>query len=137
MTCPMGSIQHVCHWINEASTSSGSLLLPVKRGSLDGRLPGVPKLFFPAWVDLVRIFLEGEECTLQLFVRLGIFDDTVGQADIAIHASFPEHPRLLPLAAGDRTLLRPVLVAKSTPARCQDDVGVAEVLEERRQAESV
>merc|ERR1719433_2488254 len=104
------------------NASGGSLLLPVERSSLDGRLPSVPKLFLPARVDLVCILLEGEECTLQLFVGLGILNDAVGQTDIAIHASFPEHPCLLALAAGDGSLLGPILVAKSAATSCQDNV---------------
>merc|ERR1711941_54841 len=119
------------------AASGSSLLLPVKRSSLDGRFPSVPQLFLPPRVDLVCIFLESQECTLQLFVGLGILNDAIGQADIAIHASFPEHPRLLSLAAGDRTLLGPILVAESTTTSCQDDIGVGEVFEEGGKAESV
>merc|ERR1719168_247721 len=53
------------------------------------------------------------------------------------YASFPEHPCLLALAAGDCTLLGPILVAKSAAAGCQDNIGVGEVLKEGRKAESI
>merc|ERR1719373_1555834 len=53
------------------------------------------------------------------------------------YASFPEHQCLLALAAGDCTLLGPILVAKSAAAGCQDNIGVGEVLKEGRKAESI
>merc|ERR1719414_2207198 len=121
----------------ESSVQAARLLLPVERCCLDGRLPSVSQLLLPAWVDLVRGLLEGEECSLEFLVGLGILDHTIRQAHVSVHASLPKHPCLLTLAAGSGTLLGPVLVTESATTRSQDDVGMAEVLEECWQAESV
>merc|ERR1719220_910719 len=117
--------------------SGSSLLLPVERSSLHGRLPRVAELFLPSGVDLVGVLLECQEGSLQLFMRLGVLNDTIRQAAIAIHASLPKHPRLFALAAGHGPLFWAVFVAKGATASCQDNVRVAEILEEGWQPECV
>merc|ERR1719220_1227534 len=117
--------------------SGSSLLLPVEGSSLHGRLPRVAELFLPSGVDLVGVLLECQEGSLQLFMRLGVLNDTIRQAAIAIHASLPKHPRLFALAAGHGPLFWAVFVAECTTTSSQDNVRVAEILEEGREAESV
>merc|ERR1719220_1772949 len=117
--------------------SGSSLLLPVERSSLHGRLPRVAEFFLPSGVDLVGILLECQEGPLQLFMRLGIFNDTIRQAHIAIHASLPKHPCLFALAAGHGPLLWAVFVAEGATTSCQDNVRVAEILKEGWQPECV
>merc|ERR1712203_1342882 len=116
---------------------SSSTLLPVKGSCLNRRFASVPKLLFPTWVDLVSIFLECQECPLKLFVGLCILNYAIGQADLSIRAGLPKLPCLLALATRCGSLLRPILVPESAPARGQNDIGVAQVLEERRQTQSV
>merc|ERR1719220_562525 len=117
--------------------SGSSLLLPVEGSSLHGRLPRVAKFFLPSGVDLVGVLLECQEGSLQLFMRLGVLNDTIRQAAIAIHASLPKHPRLFALAAGHGPLFWAVFVAKGTTTSCQDNIRVAEILKECREAESI
>ena len=61
----------------------------------------------------------------------------VTQADVAVLASLPGLPSLLTLAAGDGTRLGSILVAEGAATGSEDHVGVAQVLEEGRQAERV
>merc|ERR1719284_2084356 len=70
-------------------------------------------------------------------MRLRVLDDAVREAQVTIDSRLPQLPRLLALAAGRSALLRPVLVPEGTAAGSQDHVGVTQVLEERRQAQSV
>merc|ERR1719216_410808 len=117
--------------------AAAAFFLPVKGGRLHRRFARVAEFFFPPRVDLIGIFLESKEGALEFLMRLGVFDDAVGQAHIAVHASLPEHPCLLALAAGDCPLLGPILVSKGTTTSSQDNVGVAKVLKEGREAESI
>merc|ERR1711933_232657 len=117
--------------------SAQLLLLPVEAGGLNGGLARVSELLLPARVDLVSVLLEGQESTLDLLVRLRVLDDSVREAHVAVGACLPQLPRLFALAARDRALLRPVLVPEGAAAGRQDHVRVAQVLEERRQAERV
>merc|ERR1711920_310484 len=117
--------------------STQLLLLPIEAGRLDGGLPGVAELLLPAGVDLVSVLLEGQECALDFLVRLRVLDDSVREAHVAVGACLPQLPRLFALAARDRALLRAVLVPEGAAAGRQDHVGVAQILEERRQAERV
>merc|ERR1712203_216021 len=116
---------------------SSSALLPVERRCLNRRFASVPKLLFPSWVDLVSILLECQERPLELFVGLCILNDAIGQAHLSIRAGLPKLPCFLALATRRGALLRPILVPESAPARGQNDIGVAQILEERRQTQSV
>ena len=94
-------------------------------------------VLLPARVDLVRIFLEGQEGTLDLLMGLGELDDAIAQADVAVLARPPCLPGLLTLTAGDGTRLGTVLVPEGATTGSQDHVGVTQVLEESRQAQRV
>merc|ERR1712060_1019653 len=116
---------------------SSSTLLPIERRCLNRRLASVPKLLFPTWVNLVGILLERQERPLELFVGLRVLNDAIGQTDLSIRAGLPKLPCLLALATRCGTLLRPVLVPESASTCGQDDIGVAQVLEESRQTQGV
>merc|ERR1712050_212960 len=94
-------------------------------------------LLLPAGVNLIRILLESQESALDLLMCLRILNDAVRKADVTVGARLPQLPRLLSLAAGRSALLRPILVPEGTATGRQDHVGVAQVLEECRQAQSV
>ena len=68
---------------------------------------------------------------------LGELDDAIAQADVAVLSGPPGLPGLLTLAAGDGTRLGSILVAEGATTGGQDHVGVAQVLEEGRQAQGV
>ena len=68
---------------------------------------------------------------------LSELDDAIAQADVAVLSGLPGLPGLLALSAGDGTRLGSVLVAEGATAGSEDHVGVAQVLEEGRQAESI
>merc|ERR1719284_1469409 len=70
-------------------------------------------------------------------MRLRVLDDAVREAQVTIDSRLPQLPRLLALAAGRSALLWPILVPEGTATGSQDHVGVAQVLEECRQAQSV
>merc|ERR1719414_2950976 len=124
-------------WHSSCEGSCSCLLLPVERRRLHRRLARVAEFLLPAWINLVCIFLECQESTLEFLVRFCVLDDSVRQTHIAVHASLPEHPCLLALTARNCTLLGPILVSESATTGGQNDVGMAQVLKEGRQAKSV
>merc|ERR1712151_962226 len=101
------------------------------------KLASVSKLLLPARVDLIRVLLERQERALDFFMSLRILDDTIRQADVTIGASLPQLPRLLALAARCSALLGAILVPERAAASSQDDIGVAQVLEEGWQPQGV
>merc|ERR1712137_445401 len=70
-------------------------------------------------------------------MSLRILDNSIRQADIAVHARLPQLPCLLTLTAGSRTLLWPILVAEGAATCSQNHIRVTQVLEEGRQAKGV
>merc|ERR1712061_714362 len=113
------------------------LLLPIEARRLDRRLASISKLLLPARVDLIGVLLECEERALDFFMSLRILDDTVRQADVTIGARLPQLPRLLALAARCGALLGAILVPERTATSCQDNIRVAQVLEEGWQPQGV
>ena len=113
------------------------LLGPVKAGCLHRGLASVAELLLPSRVDLVGVLLEGQEGTLDLLVGLCELDDAVAQADVAVLACLPSLPSLFTLTARNGTRLGAILVSKGAATSGQDHIGMAQVLEEGRQAERI
>merc|ERR1711920_473436 len=88
--CHGHSMVALSSWLH----STQLLFLPVEARRLDGGLARVSEFLLPAGVDLVSVLLEGQECTLDLLVRLRVLDDSVREADIAVGACLPQLPRL-------------------------------------------
>merc|ERR1719215_1902251 len=67
----------VVEWWGTCIGSSRSLLLPIERRCLYGRLTRVTKLLLPSRIDLVRILLERQEGTFDLLMRLCVLYNAI------------------------------------------------------------
>merc|ERR1719412_2178663 len=123
--------------ISKLVQSCRCLLLPIKCRRLHRGFTGVTQLLLPSWIDLVRIFLESEEGPLDFFMGLSILHHTVRQWNISIGASLPQLPSLFTLPARHSALFRTILVAEGSSSSRQYDIGMSQVLKERREPQCI
>merc|ERR1719412_2043377 len=123
--------------ISKLVQSCRCLLLPIKCRRLHRGFTGVTQLLLPSWIDLVRIFLESEEGSLDFFMCLGILHHTIRQWNISVGTCLPQLPSLFTLPTGHSALFRTIFVAEGSSSRRQYDIGMSQVLKECREPQRI
>merc|ERR1719412_505342 len=123
--------------ISKLIPSCRCLLLPIKGRCLHRRFASVTQLLLPPWIDLVRIFLESEEGSLDFFMGLGILHHTIRQWNISVGTCLPQLPSLFTLPTGHSALFRTIFVAEGSSSRRQNDIGMSQVLKECREPQRI